>query len=56
MEINDRDRDRIIEMAWENAEPGLAFIDKVNNYSPDGVYHIINKSNPCLIFMWCKKL
>jgi len=39
--------DLIIEMAWENAEPGLAFIDQVNNYSPDGVYHIINKSNPC---------
>ena len=37
----------IVQMAWKNAEPGQAFIDQINNYSPDGVYYYINKSNPC---------
>lgn len=39
----------IIEMAWENAEPGIAFIDRVINFSPDGVYELFKAiaSNPC---------
>lgn len=39
----------IIEMAWENAEPGIAFIDRILNYSPDGVYEQFKAiaSNPC---------
>jgi ribonucleoside-diphosphate reductase alpha chain len=39
--------DLIVEQAWKNAEPGVAFIDRVNNYSPDGVYYKLDKSNPC---------
>ena len=41
--------DLIIEMAWKNAEPGLAFMDSVLNYSPDGVYERFKAiaSNPC---------
>lgn len=41
--------DLIIEMAWENAEPGLAFYDRVLDFSPDGVYEVFKAiaSNPC---------
>lgn len=41
--------DQIVENAWDNAEPGLAFMDRVVNYSPDGVYPEFRPvaSNPC---------
>jgi ribonucleoside-diphosphate reductase alpha chain len=41
--------DLIVEMAWDNAEPGLAFMDTVINYSPEGVYAKYRPiaSNPC---------
>ena len=41
--------DLIVENAWENAEPGVAFMDRVVNYSPDGVYEQFRPiaSNPC---------
>ncbi|XAI97362.1 hypothetical protein [Leptolyngbya phage Lbo-JY46] len=41
--------DLIVENAWENAEPGIAFIDRVRNYCPEGVYDIYVPiaSNPC---------
>lgn len=41
--------DLIVEMAWKNAEPGIAFIDRIHNYSPDGVYKQFRAtaSNPC---------
>jgi len=41
--------DLVIEMAWENAEPGVAFIDRIVNYSPDGVYEQFMpiSCNPC---------
>lgn len=41
--------DLIIEMAWQNGEPGLAFIDTIVNYSPEGVYEEYKPiaSNPC---------
>lgn len=41
--------DLIIEMAWSNGEPGLAFMDAIHNYSPDGVYNLYRAiaSNPC---------
>lgn len=41
--------DLIIEMAWKNAEPGLAFMDAIHNFSPDGVYEMFRAiaSNPC---------
>lgn len=29
---------KIIEAAWDSAEPGLLFIDRAIDYSPDGVY------------------
>jgi ribonucleoside-diphosphate reductase alpha chain len=37
------------QMAWSNAEPGAAYIDRVQNYSPDGVYQRFKptKCNPC---------
>lgn len=41
--------DLIIEMAWKNGEPGVAFIDRVLNYCPEGVYEDMKPiaSNPC---------
>lgn len=41
--------DLIVENAWDNAEPGVAFIDRIHNYSPDGVYGQFKAvaSNPC---------
>jgi ribonucleoside-diphosphate reductase alpha chain len=39
----------VVEMAWENAEPGIAFIDRVHNYSPESVYEFFKAiaCNPC---------
>jgi ribonucleoside-diphosphate reductase alpha chain len=39
----------IVECAWDNAEPGVAFMDRVINYSPEGVYQqfLPTASNPC---------
>lgn len=39
----------IVLNAWENAEPGLAYMDTVINYSPEGVYEQFKPiaSNPC---------
>jgi len=41
--------DLIVEMAWENAEPGVAYMDRVHDYSPEGVYEQFRAiaSNPC---------
>lgn len=41
--------DLIFEMAWENAEPGVAFMDRVIDFSPEGVYAMFKAiaSNPC---------
>lgn len=41
--------DLIIKMAHSNGEPGLAFMDSIHNYSPDGVYDLYRAvaSNPC---------
>jgi ribonucleoside-diphosphate reductase alpha chain len=38
-----------VHQAWDNAEPGAAFIDRIVNYSPDGVYeaYIPELCNPC---------
>lgn len=50
MVINARELfDLIIEMAWKNAEPGIAFIDRVIDYSPEGVYELYRAiaCNPC---------
>jgi ribonucleotide reductase alpha subunit len=42
--------DLVVEMAWENAEPGIAFIDRVHNYSPESVYDFFKAiaCNPCV--------
>jgi len=39
----------IVENAWDNAEPGVAFIDRIKNYCPEGVYpqYVPIASNPC---------
>lgn len=39
----------IVLNAWDNAEPGLAFMDTVIGYSPEGVYYryLPIASNPC---------
>jgi ribonucleoside-diphosphate reductase alpha chain len=41
--------DQIVSNAWDNAEPGVAFMDRVVGYSPDGVYDQFRPiaSNPC---------
>ena len=41
--------DLIVENAWENAEPGVAYMDRVVEYSPEGVYEQFRPiaSNPC---------
>lgn len=41
--------DLIVENAWDNAEPGIAFSDTIKNYSPEGVYEQFEAiaSNPC---------
>lgn len=46
--------DKIIECAWSSAEPGIMFIDRHWNYSPDGIYPQYRgvTTNPCSeIFM-----
>jgi ribonucleoside-diphosphate reductase alpha chain len=50
MKIKSREAfDLITEMAWENAEPGVAYMDRVHDYSPEGVYEQFRAiaSNPC---------
>ncbi len=41
--------DLIVEMAWTNGEPGIAFMDNVVSWSPEGVYQqfMAIASNPC---------
>lgn len=41
--------DKLIHCAWNTAEPGIIFIDKVHNYSPDSVYDNFKaiSTNPC---------
>jgi len=41
--------DQIVENAWDNAEPGLAFMDRVTTYAPEGIYREFRPiaSNPC---------
>lgn len=41
--------DLIVENAWDNAEPGVAFMDTILGYCPEGVYEQYKPvaSNPC---------
>lgn len=40
--------DKIVEMAWETADPGILFIDVINNFNPLKKIHKIETTNPCL--------
>ncbi len=39
--------DLITEMAWKNGEPGIIFIDKINQYNPIKKVGLIESTNPC---------
>lgn len=41
--------DKLIHCAWNTAEPGILFIDRIHNYSPDGGYEEAKaiSTNPC---------
>lgn len=39
--------DLITEMAWKNGEPGIIFIDRINQYNPLKKIGLIESTNPC---------
>ena len=40
---------KLVHCAWNTAEPGVIFVDKMHNYAPDGVYenYKMVSTNPC---------
>lgn len=38
---------QIVDAAWDNAEPGVAFIDTIRRNTPGNAYETIYASNPC---------
>lgn len=42
--------DKLVHCAWNTAEPGVIFVDRMHNYAPDGVYddYKMVSTNPCV--------